>query len=162
MKKKVFLGLAILMLAAGGVFAQEKAKNTIAGGLDLGLFSGVSIDYERMLNDKFALGIEAGYDLAFFIIPDIFADVQVKWYPWAGKFYADLGAGYAQIFYVVPAIMITAGAGWKIDIGKPNGFILDLGAAIDYNIMLGSLSKNLVVSGPGINARAKVQIGYSW
>jgi hypothetical protein len=67
--------------------AQEKAKNTFTGGLDLGVYTGFSLDYECVLIDDFlgkgqlAVGVEAGYDSFLFFLPLAFFDVQVKWYP---------------------------------------------------------------------------------
>jgi hypothetical protein len=162
MKRKLFLVLLLAAVAATGVFAQEKAKNTITGGLDLGIWTGFSIDYERVLVDgflgkgQFALGVEAGYDSYWFIFPSVFFDVQAKWYPWSGKFYADLGVGYGQLIWVVPSIMITAGVGWKFDIGQPNGWVLDFGPSFDYFIVINEFE------GTSVNIRARAQIGYSW
>jgi hypothetical protein len=106
---------------------------------------------------QLALGVEAGEDKLLSIIPADFFDVQAKWYPWSGKFYADLGLGYAQLFWIVPSIMITGGVGWKIDVGKPNGFVLDFGAAVDCFAITGEFDE-----GEPSNVRAKAQIGYSW
>jgi hypothetical protein len=163
MKKRIFVWFMVTALAAGGAFAQENAQNTFAGGFDLGIWSGVSINYERVVvnnflgNGQFAVGVEAGWDSIFFVIPDVFFDVQAKWYPWSGKFYADVGIGYAQLIWVVPSVLITGGIGWKFDIGEPNGFILNLGGVYDYFVLLGDFTE-----GASFNARVKAQIGYSW
>ncbi len=110
---------------------------------------------------QLALGVEAGEDKLLSIIPADFFDVQAKWYPWSGKFYADLGLGYAYL-WIVPATMITGGVGWKIDVGKPNGFVLDFGAAVDYFASISEFDESEFDELVSANVRAKAQIGYSW
>jgi hypothetical protein len=163
MKKRIFLGLVLAALAVGGAFAQEEAKNTFTGGFDLGIWSGVSFSYDRVFVDNFlgsgqvALGVEGGYDSILFVIPDVFIDIQAKWFPWSGKFYADVGLGFAQLVWIVPSMMVTGGIGWKIDIGESNGFVLDFGGAFDYFVIMGKLDE-----GKSSNIRVKARIGYSW
>jgi hypothetical protein len=168
--KKAFAIMMVATVLGTAVWAQE-AKNTVTGGFMLGLYAGGSLDYERVLVEnflgkgKFAIGAEAAFGSYAFLTSLAFADVQAKWYPWSGKFYADLGLGFGNVsllVWSVPVLVIPVGVGWKIDIGKPDGWILDTGAGLDF---LAFLDSDFISSGDSslpMNPRASIQIGYAF
>ncbi|GHU26189.1 hypothetical protein FACS1894172_20220 [Spirochaetia bacterium] len=158
MKKKLYLGFIILTFIAGELFAQEsveveKAKNTIALSL------GSSVNYERALNNYFSLLAEASYTF-YFIGDEWAAAVKGRWYPWGKTFFLELGLGYGNTLgYLASAagfvtfflsfgqvnlnkyadmrirgFLIGPALGWKIDIGKANGFVLPINLGIDFTI----------------------------
>jgi hypothetical protein len=84
------------------------------------------------------------------------AAVKGRWYPWAKTFFLELGAGYGNglglaggaaylVTYMLTfglvdlppdifranGLLISPGLGWKIDIGKPNGFVLPVNVGND-------------------------------
>ena len=84
------------------------------------------------------------------------AAVKGRWYPWAKTFFLELGVGYGNglglaggaaylatyIFtlglvdlppdiFRANGLLISSGLGWKIDIGKPNGFVLPVNVGND-------------------------------
>jgi hypothetical protein len=140
--KKLILFLVLTVLAVGGIFAQEKydgsSKNTIAGTI-------LSVSYERSFNQKFSAGIETGmFLLALAILDDtehspqlplalpFYVDAFARWYPFKKAFYAELGLGFATgkglaEDYSVGGFLIKPELGWKLDIGQPGKFVLDLG-----------------------------------
>jgi hypothetical protein len=142
--KKLILFSLLIMIAAGGVFAQVKydgsKKNTV-------FFGPVMAGYERTLFRGFSAGAEAGldffairtYDSAFMIMP-VFLDAFARWYPWQRIFFVNLGLGYqsgginasdddnAGIFHIKPQ------AGWKIDIGEAGGWIFEARAGFGMTV----------------------------
>jgi hypothetical protein len=162
--KKVFAVLVLAMVVAGGVFAQEntsRAKNTVMGGPNVGLLTfGLDVEYERILLEnlgKGSLGIagEVGYTTVI-IFPIFYIDARARWYPWSGKFFADLGLGYSSFLGVTSAFMISGEVGWRIDIGKPNGWIFS--PSLAYNQFIAGDTDDFSGSLPKINVR----IGYAF
>jgi hypothetical protein len=130
MVKKIIFVLILVIFIKGGVFTQEKAQNTITGGLNfLGYLPfGLDIEYERILINNFLgrglfsiTGNVSYYTLIFFDL--VCADLHARWYPWSRMFFVDVGVGYALIVWV-PAFMLSPELGWKIDIGKPNSWVI--------------------------------------
>jgi hypothetical protein len=148
MKKGIFI-LVVAIIVVGGAFAQTQ-KNWISG--EVGLL-GAGIRYERMLNDKFSIG--GTYIVNYIPILDIEyvfgGEVATRFYPWAGKFYAEFGLGYGSVkgyetkntkpikyngkevdpsvtllaSYNISGLLVAPGIGWKIDVGKPGKFFIN-------------------------------------
>jgi len=171
MKKQLIIFLLFLCFAS--VYAEEVPSiNTISGGasailmpvfLGVPVMPGLTIEYERVLNDNFALAVDFGID--GFILPYI--DLCARWYPWAGMFYANLGLGVWRQGFNTWILMpvISPGIGWKFDIGKPNGWNLITGLTgriflfEDTETDDTSVNKNSTVE---ITAKAFFKVGYSF
>jgi len=131
--KKSFIYFFLLLFLCTFVYAEEVvSKNTTSGGIGViwagypfGILPGINMEYERLLNKNFALAVDIGLD--GLILP--YADLYARWYPWAGMFFANIGLGIWQRGFgtLVFTPVISPGIGWKIDIGKPNGWNLITG-----------------------------------
>ena len=96
MAKKIILGLALALVVAGGVFAQEEAlgsagiKNWISGEVSI---LGGGVRYERMLTDKMSIGANAYWTTLIF-----FADLEVgasfRYYVWKQLLFVGGGLGF--------------------------------------------------------------------
>jgi hypothetical protein len=181
---KKLLILVLMAFAIGNLFAQEgklqsSPKHWISG--EVGLIAG-GLRYEMMLSPKLSVGGTAFYNSFFFLWNSIGVNVTARYYPWAGKFYAELGAGYGTVtgtetvnvpdwygsgthpvefIYTNSGAMITPGIGWKIDVGQPGGFFLNPSVAIP--LVLGSKT---VYSGEsefgfGMNFKVALGLGYA-
>ncbi|GMO49696.1 MAG: hypothetical protein Pg6C_12570 [Treponemataceae bacterium] len=141
MVKKTLLLLAGLTLGTSAIFAQE-AKNTI-------MFLGSMLDYERSLSPKIGIGVEATTDFfgmasvsvdgtkidtQYVSLLPISVDAFARLYPWAGKFFAQLGLGiqFGKIYESLPGDSLDVfgfhaklQAGWKLDIGKPDHWVFE-------------------------------------
>ena len=145
MKKIMIIGSFLFILCFGTAFGQdtgqelETKNNMITGGFNtfilpwypnpmlFGLIMpGFTVEYEYMLNDNFSIGGGLGTHILYVYQ---YAEIQGRWYPWAGRLYAELGMGlfgkfshfdinFNTFFYITPEI------GWKIDLGKRNRWAL--------------------------------------
>ncbi len=108
----------------------EKPKSFLSGNFNLVLFyPGIGMSYENMVSDKFSIGAEIGTDV--FILP--YYKFRTRVYPTGKTFYAELDIGMIAI--VVPAI--SPYIGWKIDVGKPNDWYLDIRLGGDLSLYTG-------------------------
>ena len=161
MSKKVTLMLLVLIVAAGGLFAQneEKAKNAVA--VQFG-FIGVEASYERMFNRHFSVLGDMSY--TYLILADEFTlSAKGRVYPFGGAFYLELGLGYAYghslsdrmgdlVLSVLTfgwwltqidkdrlapngGFLIQPALGWKIDIGKKDHFVLPISLGLDFKLI---------------------------
>ena len=151
MAKKLIFILVLAVITAGGVCAQEEAPNII-------MFLGSMLSYERVLSPNLGIGVEFALD--FIGIPTLYNDGEkddttswvaltpfsmdafVRYYPWAGTFFAQLGLGIQTTTLTdgIPGTIALKGSGfhakaqvgWRLDIGKPNhwGFEAKLGPGI--------------------------------
>ena len=89
------------------------------------ILPGLNIEYERTLHKNFALAVDIGRDGLL----SSYVDLYARWYPWAGMFFADLGLGvwWPEFDAWILRPQISPGIGWRIDIGKPNGWNLITG-----------------------------------
>ena len=55
------------------------------------------------------------------------AEGQLYWYPWAKTFYIGIGLGYSYYLLTVHTLLVAPGLGWRIDFGRPGGFIMNIG-----------------------------------
>jgi hypothetical protein len=166
MGKKIILVLILAISIAGGVSAQERAKNTITGGLNFFVYLpfGLDIEYERVLINNFlgkglfSITVDVGYYTLIFF-DSSWADVHARWYPWSRTFFLDVGLGCMANFWT-SAFTISPKVGWKIDIGKPNGWVI-----------IPSIAASFFVTGEGwpislypVNFLPKIDIsiGYSF
>ena len=149
--KKIILLVLLAVVLGGGIFAQS---NTISGGVAGGLsipilvFGEVHVSYERQLLPFLSVGANASfqlYPLGIFVgiftqDPNLYGvvfDAQAHFYPFKKGLHIDLGAGYGYYMWAMHALVITPGAGWKFDIGKPGGLVLDLGLRAEIFVPLG-------------------------
>jgi len=158
MAKKLVLVLLLAAIVAGGLWAQEKAPNTI-------MFLGSMLSYERALSPNWGIGAEFAVD--FFGKPTLYydgkesdydgyvailplsVDAFARYYPWAGKFFTQLGLGIqmATIGDNFPPTNTLDGfgfhakvqVGWQLALGSSNWvFEAKLGPAIS----VGGVSKD--------------------
>jgi len=161
MGKKFLLMLAIALLVSGSLFAQEqdRAKNSIA--LSFGVV-GAEASYERIFNRHLSVLADVSYTTLVFM-DEFTASGKGRWYPFGRAFYLEVGLGYTYGKGVVGfmadtllsvltfgyylttkdfendnfrthGFLIQPGLGWKIDIGKQDGFVLPIGLGIDFKI----------------------------
>jgi hypothetical protein len=146
MVKKIGSILILALAAAGGISAQEAPKNNTA------MFLGSMLSYERTLSEK--LGVGADVALDFFGIPTMYYDGEksdtndyaallpfsvdafARLYPWAGRFFVQLGLGVQMSTFAHSSLDADNSlnafgfhaklqAGWKFDIGQPNGWVFE-------------------------------------
>ena len=157
MAKRIALIFIVLLVVSGAVFAQERAHNTVA--LSFGIV-GVEASYERMFNRYLSvLGSASATTILF--MDEITASVQGRWYPFGRAFHLDLGLGYTYgmgvgnfmgkailgamtlgLIFLIPdyidknprkgGLLIQTGLGWKIDVGKPDGFVLPITLGLNF------------------------------
>ena len=163
MTKKTILILMILVIMAGSISAQndERAKNSIA--LQFGII-GLALSYERIfipqfslladvsyttliLMDEFTASIKArwypwgktffmdlglgysyGYGMSGFIID---AAMTVLTF---GYWLKMKPGGWEKNEFITGGFLIQPGLGWKIDIGRPDGFVLPISLGMDFKI----------------------------
>jgi len=175
--KKLLIFL-LLFLCVTLIYAEENnteeksVKNTISGGVSAiytGYFfgtyilPGLHIEYERLLHENFTLAVDIGLD--GLIRPHF--DLYARWYPWAGMFFTNFGLGvWRQGFDTwILTPVISPGIGWKIDIGKPNGWNLTTGIVgriflyEDKDINDSTVNNNSTVD---ITAKVYFKVGYSF
>ena len=156
MTKRIFLTALIVLVISGGVFAQDRAKNSVA--LSAGIIGG-ELSYERIFSPHFSVLANVSY--TFLIFMDEFTlSAKGRWYPFGKTFFLDLGLGFSYgkgavgfiadaVLSVVtfgywlsikdfdndnfrtPGFLVQPGLGWKIDIGKPDGFILPISMGLN-------------------------------
>jgi len=149
MAKKSILGLALALLAAGGVCAQGKAsaggtvRNWISGE---GNLLGFGARYERMLNDRFSIGANVYWNTFFFIWDEFELGFSARFYPRGNIFFIGLGLGFHQHtgvyrggsmfnrFGAVTGGAITPEVGWKIDVGSAGKFFLSPGIKVPVTL----------------------------
>jgi hypothetical protein len=136
--KKIWFIILLILLSLHNAIGQESAKNTLYGGIGTslsGLFwgswnplfaLGLNIEYEYSFNDRYSVSIDTGIDP----VVSPFVEIKGRWYPWEETFFVGLGMGiwgftppmislaYFLRFSISPTI------GWKIDIGKQNGWVI--------------------------------------
>ena len=144
MKKLFLIGILFLFLLTGIVFGHESNNNSVAGGINFSILHdyislpnslGLGIEYERLLGNKFSVGIDIrtfgpGY-LPFAMALN--AEIFGRFYPFSGGFFTGLSFGvwgilwaggytgeesFGSHFEGFPKI--SPELGWKIDFGKIN------------------------------------------
>jgi len=128
--KKLTLCAVLLAALTCKTFAENGEKDMVAGGANLSgglsfpFLPGLAFEYERMLDDRFSLGAEIGSSMT--IVP--YAELRGRWYPSSSIFFTGLGLGVWNIiaspFLLPTSFMVSPQIGWKIDIGKPGGWVL--------------------------------------
>ena len=95
--KKILIVFFILLINLENIAGQDKdVKNWISG--EFGLI-GLNLRYERMLNEKFSIGALLTANLSFLMESmDYSVQTTLRWYPWEGKFYSELGLGFGHIY----------------------------------------------------------------
>ena len=157
MAKKLLLILIILLVISGFAFSQEsheeEANNTISV---LFTILGTEASYERSFNRYFSVLADVSYT-TLFIVNELTASGKGRWYPFGRTFYMEMGLGFGYanaatgaiaallfpILLLIPdfdisrtdyiyGFLIQTGMGWKIDIGKPGGFVLPVSLQLDF------------------------------
>ena len=111
------------------VFEQETARNSISGGINICLAHddrGLSLGYERMLNDKFSLGVEI--ELSFFL----YIAIKGRFYPWSGMFFIGLSCGVGALPVGAAYLIAYPEFGWKIDLGQTNRWFFSPNARLSF------------------------------
>lgn len=133
MKKLLMLGILLMFFSGGFVFGDKKLNNSISGGINLSgvvpIFPSLSLEYERLLGDRFSVNIGIGTNV--FIVP--YAEIGGRFYPWSGMFFVGLNFGVFGLFPDLIGVdtypMITPEFGWKIDFGQTRRWFLMPSAA---------------------------------
>ena len=156
--KKLFFLFIALLIISGSVVAQgqERAKNCVS--IEVGVF-GAEASYERIFNKYLSVLADVSYTQLFFM-DEFTASGKGRVYPFGGTFYLELGLGYTYgkgVVGFVGDMMLTVltfgywlqvkdfendnyrtggflvqpGLGWKIDIGKPDGFVIPISMGLD-------------------------------
>jgi hypothetical protein len=149
--KRTLLCLALVLMAAAGIFAQEKVSNVRDNWLSAELgFIGYGLRYEHMIGPHWSLGTNiyaAGFVLGGFL-QDYEAGASLRFYPWGKNFFVGLGAGlhwhigvmffsmdsFEFMYNNVFGAAISPEIGWKIDVGKPGGFFLQPGMKLPVTL----------------------------
>jgi hypothetical protein len=90
---------------------------------------GATIGYEKYLTDNLSIVPEINLSIVYGLLSTgAFVELRSRLYPFGGSFFIDTGIGYgviSGISYQTEGILISPGFGWKVDIGKKDGFIFD-------------------------------------
>jgi hypothetical protein len=174
MTKKKFLFLVLVMVIAGGAFAQS---NWVSGEVSL---IGAGATYERMLTSNFSVGANAYWTSFFIVFNDVGAKVIGRWYPWGTMFYAELGVGLGIHTGTVRAtdpqgaswstlgttvgLDLVPGVGWKIDVGEKGGFFVEpmIQLPITIGVQQSAWAWTEDEFGFGIGFRAACGFGYAF
>jgi len=179
MKKRIFLLVMVLFVVISGVFAQNqaKAKNSIA--VSFGIF-GAELSYERMFNRYFSVLADTSYT-TFILVDEFTLSGKGRVYPFGGAFYLEMGLGFSygrgvtdfmtnmilgaltfgwyfttlddnDFFQRKAGFLLQPGLGWKIDIGKPDAFVLPISMGLDVK----------VGNSPDILPYLRIGLGYSF
>jgi len=125
---------------------EPKVANARNNWLSVGYITptGGGIKYERMLNKKLSLGIDAYLNAdilsinppleEFRRIMEIGLNAAARFYPWGKSFYVGVGlGGYGFAYDVMDekgypiGLAITPELGFRIDLGYAGGFFMDIG-----------------------------------
>ena len=128
MTGKLLFILLLSLLILGYAFAGE---NEAFPGNTVTLFSsifGQGLQYEYQFHSNFSAGGRFEYK-AFENISSIAVHGFARYYPYAGAFFIDGMLGYGNIkYYETPLthhFSCYGRLGWRIDFGKPGGFVLE-------------------------------------
>ena len=160
-KNRVLCLLIFFFLFPAFTFTEEqdRAKNAVA--LSFGIF-GAEASYERMFSRHLSVLADVSYTTMIFM-DEFTVSGKGRWYPFGKTFYLDLGLGYTYgkgvvgfmgdmilgvmtfgYYWLVKdweddifrtgGFLIQPGIGWKIDIGKPDKFVLPIGLGVDIKV----------------------------
>jgi len=176
MVKKRFVVILLIFVVCGALFAQERAKNSFA--VSFGVF-GAELSYERIFNRHFSVLADVSY-FSLILTDELAVTGNARVYPFGKAFYLNLGLGYAygrssvemfsslilgiitwgwyfttldeDVFTRKHGFAIQPSIGWKIDIGKPDAFVLPISLGVD--IKTGRI--------PGYLPYLRIGLGYSF
>ena len=149
MKKKVLLVLVLVLVVAGGVFAEK--KNHISGEVS---FFGGGARYEFMLSDNLSVGVNVYYNWLI-LWTDLGVDGAVRFYPRGGGtgLYIGAGVGYHRnslgvlnllVEGAINGVAVTPEIGWKFPVGSKGLFLgpgvkvpITFGVVREYDYWLG-------------------------
>ncbi|MDR1251267.1 MAG: hypothetical protein LBK62_03770 [Treponema sp.] len=156
----VDVGPTIIGLGLGGALGA-------VDGLSASTGFGIAAQYERQLLEKFSvagrfayLGIGASYDVVSIDMKSYSIEGHARFYPFSGAFFLDGMLGFANFALTgggsaegVSASISTnmnyfklgGKLGWRIDFGRPGGFIFE--PAFGYSVGLGDKSSVKVSAG---------------
>jgi hypothetical protein len=168
----VFLVLVVLFTGAAFaqtntvIAAQEPPSNWISGEISV---IGAGARYERMLTDKFSVGVNAYYN-SIFIWEDWEIAGSVRFYPFGAGFFLganvgfhshSIGWGFIPLMFVpvenVIGVAISPEIGWKTDPGPGGGFFMTYG--IKAPIIIGS--RKTYISGIKLTGKGKMGVSFS-
>jgi hypothetical protein len=167
MAKRVLLVLVLAAVVAGGVFAKEEPlggkKNFLSAVV--GLIGG-GARYERMFGRKLGIGMVRYYS-TLFVFNEMEMGLFGRFYPWEGKFFAEMGLGYhvhtaisGSDFETTTGVAVSPGLGWKFDPGN-NGFFVE--PAVNIPIIIGTqTATGSVEREVGVAVGVLVYVGLGW
>ncbi|MDR0314106.1 MAG: autotransporter outer membrane beta-barrel domain-containing protein [Treponema sp.] len=142
MAKKFTLFLVFFLLVSGLVFADENIafpRSTLTGFISSSF--GIGLQYEFQINKNFSVGGRFEYKglgifsfddnnhIGFFDTSSILVHAFGRYYPFTGTFFLDGMIGYANLKYqetpLTHHLSYSVRLGWRIDFGKPGGFVLE-------------------------------------
>jgi len=146
--------VCFLFLFAAGAGSLFAGGNTVFLGVN-GL--GLTAAYERALTGRFSLAGEATMATVYGSVTPLYSndaddevmlggligagllEVRGRFYPFARRFFVDLGLGYGFMGGVstsISGVLVSPGLGWKFDPGEAGKFVIDLCACSDWLIGL--------------------------
>ena len=172
MKTRIFFLLVLMAAVLRGVSAEEPPGPLHWLSAEVSLI-GNGFRYERQLSSRLSVGGTAFYHIFFLIWTSMGITASVRFYPWAGAFYAEVGLGCGVVFgtdygpagsevYSAYGVMITPALGWRVDLGKPGGFYINPLVALP--VVLGDKERwyGETGFGVGVNCRPAFGIGYAF
>ena len=141
MRKTVILFLAFIIVGFcfpnANLFPEQSnspqsinRKNWISGEINM---IGAGFRYERTLNLNWSVGTNIYFQFfSLFAYGDFGADFSTRFYPSAKRFYIEADVGFHSNLGSMfgpdnIGVAISPGFGWKIFIGTPKGFFMDIG-----------------------------------
>ena len=136
----IFMLLIIFyFLVSFSIFGHETNKNVISVGVNLSdIFPpnidifyrpGLSMEYERLFNNYFSMGLGIGSNMTLLPYGEIFG----RYYPWSETFFIGIGLGLMYVWglpvaggVIKPKLSpkISSEIGWKIPIGKRKRWVI--------------------------------------
>ena len=137
----------------------ERAKNSIAGSFGI---IGAALSYERIFNRYFSVLADTSYT-TLVLIDEFTVAGKGRVYPFGGAFYLEMGLGFSygrgmtdlmvnmllgvltfgyyfttleedDLLKRRAGFLVQPGLGWKIDIGKKDGFVLPINLGVNIRV----------------------------
>ena len=148
MKKHILISMVLATVISGGVFAQThwiSADVSILGG---------GLRYEYLVSPSFTVGAYFYSNVTMFLgDTNTGFGAALRWYPFARRFFTELGLGYNSLNYrdynevytgmgyesrweweTYGGLGVIPGFGWTIDVGGIGGFFISPGLKIPVTL----------------------------
>ena len=180
MIKKAILICIVLLIVSGALYAQNQDRAKNAFSLTFGVI-GAELNYERMFNRHLSVLADVSYTTLIFM-DEFTVSGKGRWYPCGRAFFFEMGLGYSygrgvvgfmgemlltiftfgwyltvmdtkdDVFRRSGGFLIQPALGWKIDIGKRDGFVLPI--TMGLNIKTGKM--------PDLLPYLRIGVGYAF